>query len=75
MFILFAFFYWPCYVYLIELVPVKKLKYDELNRKVQDSEYDELINYACDIGVVNAYIQEGETQKESFIPNFNKTGI
>ncbi len=58
-----------------QYTPVKKLKYDELNRKVQDSEYDELINYACDIGVVNAYIQEGETQKESFIPNFNKTGI
>ena len=58
-----------------QYTPVKKLKYDELNRKVQDSEYDELINYACDIGVVNAYIQEGETQKESFIPNFNKGGI
>lgn len=58
-----------------QYTPVKKLKYDELNRKVQDSEYDELINYACDIGVVNAYIQEGETQKESFIPNFNKAGI
>lgn len=58
-----------------QYTPVKKLKYAELNRKVQDSEYDELINYACDIGVVNAYIQEGETQKESFIPNFNKAGI
>lgn len=58
-----------------QYTPVKKLKYDELNRKVQDSEYDELINYACDIGVVNAYMQEGETQKESFIPNFNKAGI
>lgn len=58
-----------------QYTPVKKLKYDELNRKVQDSEYDELINYACDIDVVNAYMQEGETQKESFIPNFNKAGI
>lgn len=58
-----------------QYTPIKKLKYDELNRKVKDYEYDELINYACDIGVINAYIQEGETQQESFIPNFNKTGI
>lgn len=58
-----------------QYTPIKKLKYDELNRKVSDIEYDELVNYACDIGVVNAFIQEGETQLESFIPDFNKMGV
>ena len=46
-------------------------KYENLNRKVNDSEYDDIIDYACDIGVKHAFIQEGETQKESFIPDFD----
>lgn len=50
-------------------------KYVDLNRKVTQEEYDELINYACDLGVINAFIQEGETQSESFIPDFNLDGI
>ncbi len=54
-----------------QYTPVRKIdKYKELNETVKDSEYDELINYALDIGVEKAFIQEGETCKESFIPNF-----
>ena len=54
-----------------QFTPVRKIdKYKELNETVKDSEYDELINYALDIGVNNAFIQEGETCKESFIPDF-----
>ena len=43
--------------------------------KVAESVYDELVNFAYDIGVRNAFIQEGETQKESFIPNFNLENV
>ena len=50
---------------------VRKHKYQELNKKVTESEYDEVINYAYDLGVRNAFIQEGDTAKESFIPNFD----
>ncbi len=46
-----------------------------LSRKVTDAEYDELVNYAIDIGVENGFIQEGETAKESFIPPFNNEGV
>ena len=46
-------------------------KYKNLNRRVNDSEYDEIINYACDLGVKQAFIQEGNTQEESFIPDFD----
>ena len=46
-------------------------KYKNLNRKVNDNEYDEIINYACDLGVKQAFIQEGNTQEESFIPDFD----
>ena len=41
-----------------------------LNRAVTNSEYSELVSYAERIGVVNAFIQEGGTQSESFIPDF-----
>ena len=54
-----------------QYTPVKKCKYQELNNKVLDSVYDEVIDYAWDIGIRNAFIQEGETQCESFIPNFD----
>ena len=46
-----------------------------LNDKVSDKEYDDIINYALDLGVRNAYIQEGETQDESFIPPFDLEGL
>lgn len=44
----------------------------ELNRKVTPSEYDDVVDYALDIGVTNGFIQEGETALESFIPEFGE---
>ena len=41
-----------------------------LNRTVTNGEYSQLVTYAERIGVVNAFIQEGGTQSESFIPEF-----
>ena len=56
-----------------QYTPVRKIEeYSELNNTVTDYEYDELINYACDLGITKAFIQEGETCKESFIPDFTK---
>lgn len=49
---------------------VNKTKYDNLNRTLSLEEYDEVVNYAYDIGVRCAYIQEDGTCKESFIPDF-----
>jgi putative pyruvate formate lyase activating enzyme len=47
----------------------------EINRKVAQAEYDSLIDYAAQIGVVNGFMQIGETAKESFIPQFDLTGV
>ena len=47
----------------------------ELNRKVTEREYDRLIDYAMNLGVEYAFIQEGETASESFIPEFGCEGI
>ena len=54
-----------------QYTPIKKFdKYPELNRTLTDKEYDELVNYACDLNITQAFIQEGETCKESFSPDF-----
>ncbi len=50
---------------------INSKRYPNLNRKVTDEEYDEVIKYALSIGVENAFIQEGGTQDESFIPKFD----
>ena len=55
-----------------QYTPIRNIKkYNELNNKVSEKEYDELVDYACDLGIINAFIQEGDPAKESFIPNFN----
>ena len=58
-----------------QFTPVNKCKYDNLNKKITDEEYDDVINYAVDLGVTNAFIQDGEAAEESFIPDFNKNII
>lgn len=47
----------------------------ELCRKVTQREYDAVVDYAIGLGVKNAYIQEGETAKESFVPEFDGEGV
>ena len=49
--------------------------YRELNRKVTQAEYDELVDFAIDLGVEQGFIQEGDTAQESFIPEFDFTGL
>ena len=50
-------------------------KYPELNRKLTEKEYDEVVDYAIEIGIENGFIQEGETAMESFIPSFDGEGL
>lgn len=49
--------------------------YPEINRPLTNAEYNRLIDYALELGYTNAYIQEGETALESFIPPFTCEGI
>lgn len=46
-----------------------------LSRKVHPAEYDRLVAYATALGVQNAYVQEGTSATESFIPPFDTTGV
>lgn len=58
-----------------QYTPINNCKYENLNRKITDEEYDEVIDFAVAIGVKNAFIQEGDTANESFIPKFDCSKI
>ncbi|MCI5838948.1 MAG: radical SAM protein [Peptoniphilaceae bacterium] len=53
-----------------QYTPTEKYKYENLNRKVSKEEYEDVVNFAIDLGIENAFIQEDGTVSESFIPNF-----
>jgi len=44
-----------------------------LSRRVTEREYDLVMQFAEQIGIVNAFTQEGEAAAESFIPEWNGT--
>ena len=54
-----------------QYTPVNPCIYENLNRHVTEEEYNEVIQYALELGVNNAFIQEGEAASESFIPDFD----
>lgn len=59
-----------------QYTPLDAVKsYPEINRKITEEEYDELVDYAISLGVENGFIQEGETASESFIPEFDEEGV
>ncbi len=59
-----------------QYTPLEQVKnIESLNHKVKESDYNKLINYACDLGITNAFMQIGDTAKDSFIPDFDLTGI
>lgn len=49
--------------------------YPEINRKVTETEYQSLVNYASELGIEKAFIQTGEAASESFIPAFDYEGV
>ncbi len=50
-------------------------RFPELNRRVTAEEYNRVISFCLRLGLENAFIQEGETAQESFIPAFDLEGI
>ena len=54
---------------------IKPLKYKELNHKVNDKDYDEVIDYAISLGIQNAYCQLDNTSSKDFIPDFDLEGV
>lgn len=58
-----------------QFTPIALKDYPEINRTVTRREYERLIDYAIKIGITNAFIQEENVAKDSFIPAFDGEGV
>lgn len=58
-----------------QFTPIALKDYPGINRTVTKREYERLVNYALEIGITNAFIQEGDVAKDSFIPAFDCEGV
>ena len=54
---------------------IRQEKYPNLNRCVTAREYSKVLDYAISVGIENAFFQEGNTAKDSFIPEFDCTFV
>ena len=50
-------------------------EFPELARRVTKREYGRVVDHAIELGMENVFIQEGPTAAESFIPDFDGTGL
>ncbi|HEY5560478.1 MAG TPA: radical SAM protein [Clostridiaceae bacterium] len=53
----------------------KSSHYPELNKSLNQDHYEALVDYSIALGITKGFIQEVGTDKESFIPDFDLTGI
>lgn len=53
-----------------QYTPPASIAFPELSRQLTQPEYDEVVDFADEIGITNAYTQELTSISESFIPDF-----
>lgn len=55
--------------------PKKKLSEPSLNRRLNESEYDEAVGYLYLLGWDNGFVQELSSAEEEYTPDFDNTGV
>jgi len=50
-------------------------EFKELNKPLNPKHYESLIDYCVELGVTNGFIQYGGTVSESFVPDFDLSGV
>ena len=58
-----------------QYTPPKECAYPELMHPITDAEYDEVVGYAELCGITKLFLQESESVSESFIPDFDYSGV
>lgn len=53
----------------------KAAEYSKINRRVTAREYEKVVDYICNSGFENVYIQERESSDEKYIPPFDLSGV
>ena len=57
---------------MAQYFPAYKAKEDDLiNRKLNQKEYNEVLNYLYSLDLENGYIQELGEHEEEYVPNFD----
>ena len=51
------------------------IKYPEINKPLNPSHYDALIEYCVNLGITKCFIQESGTASSAFIPDFDLSGV
>lgn len=51
------------------------LQFDELKKNIKKSDYEEVIDYAINLGINNCYCQLDNTNSKKYIPDFNLEGV
>lgn len=61
---------------MAQYVPMGEAKsFKDLNRKITRREYEKVANFIQSLGLENGYLQEMESAKNCFVPDFNLEGI
>jgi putative pyruvate formate lyase activating enzyme len=64
------------YSLMSQYTPLLHVKgYPELDRRVSEEAYENLVDYAGQLGITNGFTQEREVARESFIPHFGGEGV
>ena len=58
-----------------QYTPNKHVKEKKLKQRITKKDYEEVIGYAINLGIQNAFCQLDGTVSESFIPNFDYEGV
>ena len=58
-----------------QYTPIPEAPFPELKKPLTDAEYKSVVDYAVRLGFTNAYIQDGSSVGEGFIPDFNFEGV
>ena len=53
----------------------KAFELKEISKPLNPKVYDSLVNYAAEIGIKNAFIQDNGTNTTDFVPSFNLEGV
>lgn len=53
----------------------KANEFFEINKKVNEEDYEELIDYFFEIGLENGFVQERSSADECYVPDFDLSGI
>ncbi|MFZ5353114.1 MAG: radical SAM protein [Bacillota bacterium] len=59
-----------------QYTPLYRAKdYEEINRKLDDWEYEYIVDYFFKLGLENGFIQEYSSASSEYVPDFNLSGI